>query len=531
MKFRVRLQHWQGLLVAIAIGLGWALISEATAQTVSSWTGKFGATRLWQLPDTPNGLKPSQSWHATGSAPDGSIYIGGMDHITNAALYRLEPSKGALRYVGDARSASEAVGNWAPGDTVEKFHTRPLWHQGKVYVASMDRVSPNEYLSRRGFHWYAYDPLDDSFTDLSAVEPGGTGAEHGSLVAIASDPKLNVIYGMAEPNGAIYRYDVSKGLTESLGRPETFDKKYLYSTRVMWVDSRSRLYFSAGHSGIEFHDPSIYGHIHYYDPTSGFGELKNWALQVPQALEVGQCLQDRKQCFFADVKGHIYRFDDNGPSWSYLGQIPTGQSHLFVFHVSADGRKAYVITSLARRGDGKGAPDVVQEFDLSTGTVRQLCRLADLDPALAGLNLHTGYDAWDTEGGFYISSFSSNSDRNVIVTRIDPVRLKSALGLIPPLTEVSVERLPDPVTPHFVIARTGSTEGDQEVLYKLTTIEDHGVKHDHYGNISIPRGATSIDADLRQLFRKAPSESTGGLLTIIANGNDYVLTENHEISF
>src|SRR3954452_14162249 len=30
------------------------------------------------------------------------------------------------------------------------------------------------------FHWYAYDPLDDRFTDLSAVEPGGTGAEHGS---------------------------------------------------------------------------------------------------------------------------------------------------------------------------------------------------------------------------------------------------------------------------------------------------------------------------------------------------------------
>ena len=125
-----------------------------------------------------------------------------------------------------------------------------------------------------------------------------------------------------------------------------------------------------------------------------------------------------------------------------------------------------MITSLARREDRKGAPDVVCKLDLSTGTVRQLCRLADLDPALAGLNLHTGYNAWDTEGGFYISSFSSNSDRNVIVTRIDPVRLKSALGLIPRLlTEVSVERLPDPVTPHFVITRSGNTAGDQNVLY------------------------------------------------------------------
>ena len=34
-----------------------------------------------------------------------------------------------LAYVGDARSASEAAGNWQPGETVEKFHTRPTWHR------------------------------------------------------------------------------------------------------------------------------------------------------------------------------------------------------------------------------------------------------------------------------------------------------------------------------------------------------------------------------------------------------------------
>jgi hypothetical protein len=114
MKFRAKVEHRQWLLVAFATGLGWSLISEATAQTVSSWTGKFDAIQHWQLPDTSNGIKPTQSWHATGSASDGSIYISGMDHVTNAAFYRLEPLKGTLRYVGDARSASEAVGNWAP---------------------------------------------------------------------------------------------------------------------------------------------------------------------------------------------------------------------------------------------------------------------------------------------------------------------------------------------------------------------------------------------------------------------------------
>jgi hypothetical protein len=32
---------------------------------------------------------PHSEWHATGSSPDGDIYIAGMDHLTNAALYRL----------------------------------------------------------------------------------------------------------------------------------------------------------------------------------------------------------------------------------------------------------------------------------------------------------------------------------------------------------------------------------------------------------------------------------------------------------
>jgi hypothetical protein len=38
-----------------------------------------------------------------------------MDHVANAALYRLKWRVGKLQFVGDARSASEAVKNWMPG--------------------------------------------------------------------------------------------------------------------------------------------------------------------------------------------------------------------------------------------------------------------------------------------------------------------------------------------------------------------------------------------------------------------------------
>ena len=147
---------------------------------VAGWQGKLDGTQHWKLPDTPNGLHPTQSWHATGSTPDGDIYVGGMDHVSNSALYRLKTREETLELVGDARSASEAAKNWMPGETAQKFHTRPLWHRGKVYVATMDRSDLDDgYLSRRGFHWYAYDPAVKSFTDLSASEPGGSAVPHG----------------------------------------------------------------------------------------------------------------------------------------------------------------------------------------------------------------------------------------------------------------------------------------------------------------------------------------------------------------
>jgi hypothetical protein len=93
----------------------------------------------WDLPATPDGLRPLVGY--SGAGPDGSIYVAGMDHVTNSALYGL-PGAGAtaaapaptLAYLGDARAASGAVGNLLPGERIEKFDTRPTWNCGKVYV-------------------------------------------------------------------------------------------------------------------------------------------------------------------------------------------------------------------------------------------------------------------------------------------------------------------------------------------------------------------------------------------------------------
>ena len=213
----------------------------ASSSPLKGEGGRHGALDgvwLWSLPETPNGLRPTQSWHATGSSPEGDIYVAGMDHKTNAALYRLHWREGKLQFVGDARSASEAVSNWMGGETAEKFHTRPLWHDGRVYVATINRSTLDDgYLTQRGFHWYSYDPTQNRFSDLSASEPNGTAVDHGNVVTLASDPSRNLIYGAGVPTGEIYRYRVSDGRTDRLGRPPAYNQRFVYTGRVMWVDT------------------------------------------------------------------------------------------------------------------------------------------------------------------------------------------------------------------------------------------------------------------------------------------------------
>jgi hypothetical protein len=413
-------------VVSIDSGAFGQIPSPPIREAEVGWRGKLDGIWNWTLPNTPNGLQPTQSWHATASSPDGDIYVAGMDHATNAALYRLQWREGTLQFLGDARSASEGVRNWMPGETAQKFHTRPLWHRGKIYVATMDRSTlDDEYLTRRGFHWYAYDPGPNNFTDLSASEPGGSAVAHGNVVTLASDPVRNVIYAAGVPTGEIYRYDVALGRTDVLGRPASYDQSYVYTGRVMWVDSRGRLYFTASNSK----SPSVYGHVHYYDPETGFGERKDWPLQDGQALEVGQCLAKEKQCIFSDDKGHVYRFDYDGPSWSYLGQIAIGQqatsTYIWLFDVTADASKVYTATSTSPEPSDLTS---LYEFDLRTGKTQRLCTLAELDPSLRDLHVHTGYDAWDPEGRFYFASFNGQPNQPVILTRVDPTRLKAALS-------------------------------------------------------------------------------------------------------
>ncbi len=411
-------------------GFAWVAHTQADVSSASFREGDVPGVRVWQLPDAPGGDRPDQSWLAVGSDPDGNIYISGHDHRLNSMLYRLDPETGSLTWVGDARTASTAADNWAPGETAEKFHTRPTHHDGRLYVATLDKSSIDDaFLSTRGFHWYGYDLESGDFVDLSADEPGGVGAAHLQVVTISADPVNDRVYGMTIPDNQLLYYDVPEGRTTVIGTPDEW-QGYFYSNRFMWTDSRGNVYVTGGTERSQWNrneDHSVLDSVWRYTPDSGF-EDTGFALQTLAAIEVGQWNSAHDTLYVSDDMGHIYRFTDATATWEYLGRpdFPAGETSsglnkVWVFQLDPGEETIYL-----GRSDNAGRPNEIWEFDIDTGSSSVLAVLPDLD-ALAGREAFiTGYDSWDDDGNFYISSFSMYDAENAYLIGLDPEQIRSA---------------------------------------------------------------------------------------------------------
>ena len=497
---------------------------EITVPYDTPRSGKIDGAQIWQLPNSPTGDRPDQSWLAVGSDVNGDIYISGHDHRHNSMMYRLFQDDQTLRYIGDARSASIAASNWLTGETAEKFHTRPIYHDDKVYVATLDTSSMNNsYLNTRGFHWYGYDLSDQTFTDLSASEPNGVGAEHLQIVTIQKDPNNNLLYGMSIPENKLVRYDIAEGQTTVLGRPYPW-QNFFYSNRFMWVDSRGRVYISGGSSRNQWHQgesASTFDHIWYYDPSTGFGELQDFQLQGPNAMEVGQWDRTRQRLYTSDDQGNIYRFDDAAASWEFLGR-PNFSSALktWVFQLSADEEKIYIGLS-----DG-GRPNGIYEYDIASGSSFELLEINELDDVAAIENFITGYDSWDSNGSFYISNFSMYDGDNTFLLGINPVRIKAAKGILAELVEVSAQSMGNMIT----VERTGTSTNALQVLYAVRAYDAQDkLIEETYGTLSLPAGADSLTVDPNGLSLPQSSNADTLSFVVVADGNDYIIGDQRSV--
>jgi hypothetical protein len=425
-----------GLTIGVAAPVA-AADTSADVQGVYFREGNAPGVRVWQLPDAPGGYQPDQSWLAVGSGPDGSIYVSGHDHVLNSMLYRLDPETGYLTWVGDALTASTAADNWEPGETAEKFHTRPTHHDGRMYVATLGKSSIDDaFLSTRGFHWYAYDLASGDFVDLSADEPGGVGAQHLQVVTIQADTVNDRVYGMTIPENSLLYYDVAQGRTTVVGTPDEW-QGYFYSNRFMWTDSRGSVYMTGGTERSQWNqdeDRAVLDSVWRYTPDSGF-EDTGFALQTLAAIEVGQWNSAHDTLYVSDDMGHIYRFTDATATWEYLGrpdfpagETPSGFNKVWVFQLDPGEETIYL-----GRSDNFGRPNEIWEFDIDTGRSSILAALPDLDTPAGREAFITGYDSWDSQGNFYIAAFSMYDAENAYLIGLDPEQIRSSNP--PPTTQ------------------------------------------------------------------------------------------------
>ena len=495
-------------LVAIFIFSAGMVFSCLAIPQTGGYVGKYPWVRTWQLPNTENGLRPHACWHSVGNAPDGEIYVGGMDHSTNSALYRIYMRDDTLRYLGDAKAASQAVNNWQTGETCQKFHDRPTFHNGKVYVFSLDRSDINNaYLSTRGYHVYAYDIAKNTFSDMSVNNPNGVGDAHLQVVTLASDPKNNRVYGAVVPTTDNVYYDVAKDRSTTIGRPASITG-YVYTNRFMFVDSRGRLYFTAGSEyWSPGTDPAIYNHVHYYEPsTNSFGDLSDWKLNL-NALEMGQWTRDRQLCYVEDNKGNTFKFDDAATTWTSLGR-PFPNDPNWIFEVSPNSKKIY------------SANKTIVEYDIASGKViNTLCSVSDLDAQAGAQTWCIGYDSWDNNGNFYFASFS-NFGINVLVTRFNPVQLKVAKGLLPSLVQVEVAASSN--ANEFIVTRKGgSTAAALDVVYNVDAAENNESSMKQVrGTVIIAAGQESATIGLKP--EDIAVVGTTYTFTVIGDGDQYL---------
>ena len=401
---------------------------------------------------------------------------------------------------------------------LRSFTPVPPGTNGRMYVASTDysRLDDN-YVAKRGFHWYAYDIPDSTFLDLSISEPKGVGAEHAQVMAIAVDSQRGYLYGIGTPRSHIYQHEIATGRTKDLGRHPALQRKYYEPGRYIWVDSKGRVYFTV----------ESVPHVLYYDSETEWGAHRDWRLKAGE-IKVGQWSLDGKRCYVSDYEAHFYRFDDDQRTWTYLGQGDFDRKYgpsrrndnTFItrsLNLSADEKKIYF------PNDRAVETFALFEWDVSTPASTPLCELSALDERIAGTQYqyHSGHNSWDNEGRFYFVSFGSRSAmHDAILTRVDPVRLKVALGLLSSLTEVTIRFTAEK---DVVVTRTGETSELLEVILAVEASQVNGLlPNNRYAHVVIPAGSSTVTVSRSEIIPEQVGRTGEVSWTVIPNGNTYI---------
>ena len=360
----------------------------------------------------PAGINMQQCWNGMGMDDQGRIYIGftsmRADGREDFPVFRYDPKSGERVFLGTFLDVVAAAGNSQAGEVIPKGHTRMIYADGKMYMGSQSfhdlKWEIDSLPTYRGSHLFALDTLTSSWTDLSALLPGGVVTEHEGMVSLNILPQEHLLVGLAHPSSDIILYDyqsqklvkVVPGIPWKLGNP---------LSREVIVAPSGNIYTYRGTEDVrqreETHSPWVYN-IHT-------GEMKDTGFQMTNGFWIGQTqTRDGSAIYINTTGGEIYKFDVSSETFTDLGyELPATDKRIidytYAITLSPDETKLYYILSVIHKpggkiGDGSGGTGELYYYDRTSGQTVFVQQLP--------VGIYTSADLRDNEN-IYFSHFGN----------------------------------------------------------------------------------------------------------------------------
>lgn len=345
-----------------------------------------------------------------GMDDQGRIYIGFTSMRTDGrddyAVFRYNPKTGERNFLGTFLDIVAKAGNYQPGESIPKGHTRMIFADGKMYMASQSfhdlKGSIASLPTYRGSHLFAFNTNAGTWQDLSSLLPGGVMTVHEGIVSLNILRNDHLLVGLAHPSSDIVLFNyqtnalikVVPGIPWKLGNP---------LSREVIVTPSGHIYTYRGTE-----DPIQHNEQHdvwVYDLNTG--SMKDTGYAMTNGFWIGQTeKRDGSKIFVGTTNGELYEFDVASEVFKDLGymlpaeQVSAGREiqYTYAITLSPDEKNIYIAVSVIDHPQGSGE---LYAYDLTSGELTFVQQLP--------IGIYTSADVRDGEN-IYFSHFGGSDN-------------------------------------------------------------------------------------------------------------------------
>jgi hypothetical protein len=302
----LRMRIWLSVLLASLLV---ALVSLATAQTLTTFD-------LGSL--APDGLTLDEIWGGTGLDRQGRVYFAISSRFGlppgDVLVFRYTPETNTWEYLASLRAVAAQQGNLLPNERIAKVHAEILEYNGIMYIATHDYHGPEDPLTVRGGHIFAFDVATGTWTDLSKYEPTGVTGIHQGLIGMDVLTAQNKLAFMCYPSGQLAIYDLATHTSVSYNPPVTPGA----ITRRIIATPQGKVYATW------LVNPNGIGPLYVLDVATGVITATGTTV-TDTVLQRVVHLRDQATIYFMDGTGNLWRMTASTGAVTSLGStLPPG---------------------------------------------------------------------------------------------------------------------------------------------------------------------------------------------------------------